>query len=256
MKNRLSSWNLSCNNMRMQTVRAVSSLLVAISAVALLASVSACTSSRQRVRASSLDSAVSSFVASESDPLEENPVEYLVTGKGNYDSFFRESAELRGGLLVSETAATSMSKNLKSYARSYAAKQATDDNVKDILGETKPDDMNDEQAAAVMQLKKKRGELSDDELKYATRAGGNALQLGAYLAGAAQKSAVLLETGDRLRNNVQSDFNSPQDAVAVPGILEGLTTTIDNLQKANQRLPDLAKEMARLGETFKALTEG
>jgi hypothetical protein len=219
----------------------------------LLLSASACvTASTNRVHMSMLNSALAQLSGIEGDPLAKEPVEYQQVGKSDYDQFFRDSSTVRANLVVADAYSDSLSKNVKRYAQSYAAAHATDDAVKEITGDTKPDQLSDQQSIAILQLKKKRNELSNDELKYAASSGANAVMAGAYIASTASTTKQLTEQGKDLGARVPTAFTG-MEAVKAPAASAGVTTSMDNLGKASARIPDVAQKLTRLGEGLRSL---
>ena len=220
--------------------------------VAALLGGAGCGATTQRVRMDSMNRVIGNLSGFEGDPLEKEPVEYMQTGKGNYDQFFSSAAEMHAGIVVSTALSDSLTTNLKKYARSYAASKAADENVKAIVGDTKPEDLTEDQSFALLNLKKKQGELSDDEKKFATRSVANTAQTTLYLGKTGDQAATLISTGSALSQSVRTDFTG-MDAVKVPAVTKGLSGSLDNVKEASVKAPPLAKTLSRLGEGLKNL---
>jgi hypothetical protein len=186
------------------------------------------------------------------DPLAQEKVEYLVIGKSNYDEFFRSSAKLHAGMVISQSATSALTTHLKGYARSYAAAQAADQSVKEIVGNSKPEDLTNDQAVALLALKKKHGELTADELSFATNSVASAAVLTKFLYDTPGQASGLVSQGTALTSSVPSDFKG-FELLKVPDVVAGLNKSLSSLQAAVEKAPDLAKRLARLSEGLKSL---
>jgi hypothetical protein len=187
-----------------------------------------------------------------SDPLEKEKVEYVVSGKSNYDEVNRSAAEMRAGMIVSNSYADALTTDLKGYARSYAASKATDDNVKEILGKSKPEEISDEQAVALLALKKKRGQLSADEASFALNAAADAAVVATFVGVSASQAKPLAAKATTLTQSVNTDF-AGAEAVKAPLVAKGLDTSTKSLKEAAVKGPELAKTLARLAQGLKGL---
>ena len=186
-------------------------------------------------------------------PLDKEKVVYLSPGKGQYDEFFKASAEMRGGLMLSEAFSGVLTQNVKAYARSYAAARASDQNVKEIVGGTSLDQLSEDQSFALLGLKKKRGELQADELKYFASSATNAGQMVMFLNKAAEEAGVLADRGNALSNSVKEDFAGPKEMAQAPTIARGLSDSMAHIKEASAKAPPLAKTITRLGQSLKEL---
>lgn len=206
----------------------------------------------RRITKSDVAPAFGGVTILQDDPLEKEKVEYPVTGKGNYDEFFRSSAQLHAGMIISQSATDSLTTNLKKYARSYAASKATDQNVKNIVGDSKPQDLKDDQALALLNLKKKNGELTSEETAFAGKSVASAAVLTAFLAKTPGQANDLTTQGTALTKSVPSDF-SGFNAMKAPGVTAGLNQSLTNVKGASAKAPELAKSLARLSEGLQSL---
>jgi hypothetical protein len=188
----------------------------------------------------------------EGDPLDKTTVEYEQTGKAEYDQFFVDAAKTQAGLVVSNALVEALTKNIKSFAMSYAAANATDESVRLLLAGRTPDKINADESLALLKLKKTHGGLSNDESKYALRTGANTLQTATYLAESVKGTQGLIEKGRSLSGKVQNDFTG-LDAVKGPGVATALTASVNNLTGAITTAPDVAKQLVRLGQGLMSL---
>lgn len=191
----------------------------------------------------------------EGDPLEKNKVRFVVTGKQKYDDFFKTAAYTRAGMVVAQALQLSATKNMKKYARSYVSAQAVDQGVKDILGDAKPEEMTDEQAFAIMRLKKQRGQLSADELNYFVQTSANLTQTALYLDVSVRNAGPMVESGSHLVSTVRSDFTGVE-ARRIPSVLAGLNESLGQVNASVAATPAMVKELVRLGQGIASITDG
>jgi hypothetical protein len=187
------------------------------------------------------------------DQVPLDKVEYLAPGKQNYDEFFRASAEMRSGVMFSEAFSQALTRNLKSFARSYVAERAADQNVAEIVGTTPTDQLTEDQAFAVLTLKKKRGELHNDEVVYVASSATNTGQMIVFLNRTQKEAQLLTEQGNLLAKSVQADFADPKQLPQAPAVAEGLKESLSHVQQASARAVALSKTLTRLGATLNSL---
>ncbi len=190
--------------------------------------------SSSRIKMVDLHTVIGSFTMEGDDPLEKEKVEYLSTGKVQYDDFFRSAAQMRAGIIVSQVFADSLSSNLKKYARSHMAAEQADENAEDI---------SDEQAVEILQ--EKRSELKKEEMTFLSNSVASAALLTAYLEKVASDSVSLAEQGAALSTSAKSDFTG-RDAVRLPAVVDGVKESQENLQDVSIKAPELAETIARL----------
>jgi hypothetical protein len=195
---------------------------------------------------------VADLAGTGADPLEAEKIEYIMSGKGRYDHVTRSAAEIRAGLVLSQAFTETLTTNVKGLARSYAAAHAADENVKEIQGNTAVEDLSWDQQMALLNLKKKREELSSDETVFLQRSVANTALLVVYLGKTAVQSKELAETALTLTRSVPTDFLGP-DAIMAPSVVQSLEGSAKNLDEASAKAPELAKTLARLGEGLKAM---
>lgn len=225
-------------------------LVVTFSAVALIA---ACATSRPRLRLvmGSLHGDVASLSGVE-DPLLTHEVTYSETGKADYDSFFKEAAILNASLIVSKAVSETAMGNLKASANTYASVQANDEKVKEIVGSTPMSQLSEEQVVAISKIRKERKDLSEDELKFYASTAANVALLVSYLSTAVQTAVDLAQTGSGLTERVSTDFTG-MDSTKAPGVISELAESAKNLQDASSTIPELSKNLVKLGEVMTML---
>jgi len=203
---------------------------------------------------SDIDPNLAPLAKTELDPFFKQKVEYQVVGMDKYYKFFKSSAITYAGLLVGETAATATSAKLKGYARTMAAKSAVDDSVKEIMGDTPADKMSTEQSIALLKLKKKKGELSEDETKYFISSAVNIGLIAVALNTSIQNAASLIDTGKELQGSVKNDFIG-MNALKLPGVTTGIANSMTQLARVPSQGVGVAKELTIMIEAMKMLSE-
>jgi hypothetical protein len=206
----------------------------------------------QRVKLADIRGGMGKLTSLKNDPLEKEKVEYVTSGKPNYDEVSRSAAEIKAGMIVSNSFADSLTSDLKGYARSYAASQAADANVKEIVGKSKPDELTDEQAIALLSLKKKRGELSSDETHFAANAATDAAAVAAFLGVSVSQAKPLAAKATALTQSVNSDFTGAE-AIKAPLVAKSMQTSTKSLTEATVKGPELAKTLTRLAQALKGM---
>jgi len=175
-------------------------------------------------------------------------VVYTVIGDANYDNFFKTAAKLDGLVIVTQAMTTSATKQLKKYAMSKAADEALQENIKELVGDTRPEDYTAEQSMAIMTMAKAQDKVSADEMKYFATTGAS-LAVGAYALGkGVGEVGNLLKDGANLLKNVKR--TKPW---LIPAATKGMKTAIDNLKGVKNNAPSTLEEMKVLAEGFKAL---
>jgi hypothetical protein len=169
-----------------------------------------------------------------------------------YDLFFVDAAKIQAGLVVSNALVEALTKNIKGYAMSYAAANATDENVRLLLAGRAPEALNAYESLAMLKLQKAHSGLSDDESKYALRTGANTLQTALYMRESVKAAIGLVAQGRELSGTVRTDFTG-LDARKVPGVTTAMATSVDNLNGAITTAPEIAKQLYRLGEGLASL---
>ncbi len=186
------------------------------------------------------------------DPLEKKKVEWKPTGKGNYDDFLERAALMDAGMVVSEAFTQALTDNLKGYARSFAAEKATDQAVKEIVGDTPPEQLSEDQSIALLALKKKQEQLNGEETAFVGKSLLSAAVVGTFLSKVPDDSKTLAKNGAGLLQTVPSDFRGLQ-AIKAPIVTASLKEAGTHLQDAGTRAPEIAKGLTRLVEGLKSL---
>jgi len=207
---------------------------------------------RGRVKMGELHASLAQSTGLDGDPLDKTPVEFEQIGKPDYDQFFVESARVQAGLVVSNALVESLTKNVKAFAMSFAAANATDANIKKLLNGQSTDQIGVDEAFALLKLKKARTGLSQDEVKYAARTGANTLQTAVYLRESVVGTKAVIEKGQSLSGRVKTDFTG-FDMAKAPGVTSALTTSLNNLGESVKTAPEIAKQLTRLAQGLQAL---
>jgi len=208
--------------------------------------------STNRVKMEDVRGDLGKLTALKEDPLDKEKVEYVTSGKSNYDEVSKSSAHIRAGMIVSNSYANALTSDLKGYARSYAASKAADENVKGIVGSSKPEALSDDQAVALLKLKKKQGQLSGDEKAFAANAVVDSAVVVSYLHTTATKAQPLAAKAASLTHTVNSDF-AGTEAIKAPIVAKSLTGSAAQMKEAAVKAPELAKSLTRLAMSLKGL---
>ena len=206
----------------------------------------------QRVKMADVRGDMGKLTCLKSDPLEKEKVEYVMSGKENYDEVSRSAAEIHAGMVVSNSFADALTTDLKSYARSYAASKAADENVKGIVGKSKPEELSNDQAIALLALKKKQGQLTGDEASFALSSATDAAVVATFLGSTAISAKPLATKAASLSQSVNTDF-SGGEAIKAPLVAKSLQTSTKSLKEATVKAPELAKTLARLAQGLKSM---
>lgn len=182
-------------------------------------------------------------------PLIKSPIEYATTGIARYDKFFKDAAGIRAQLVVSQYFTQNLLDTLKSTSRDFAAANAADENVKEIVKGRKLEELSSDENAALAKLAKKSGKLSDEKWKGIMNSISQTAGLIVVLGDTAIKAVELAKSADGLVKAAPADFAGPQ-AMALPGVTAGIAGSGKNLVEAGKELPGLAKEMSKLAQAL------
>jgi hypothetical protein len=189
------------------------------------------------------------------DVLQQHNVNYLHIGSDRFDTFFKESALLYASFVVGRNLTMDVTKNLKNFARSRMAKGQLSQNGKELLNGRDPDSLSSEETVALLQLEKKQGAMTGDEVAYMGKAvlnlGGAALSMGK----AVQSAAGLIKTGTDLLANIKSElsiFGIPKFWI-ISGAVKGTKQSLAQLKEVNNEAPALVKEIAVLSQGIQLL---
>lgn len=185
----------------------------------------------------------------EDHPLVKNPIEYATTGVARYDTFFKSAAEIRAQLVVAQYFTQNLLDSLKSTARDYAAANAADENVKEILKGRDVKELSNEEQVALAKLAKKSGKVNEDKWKGIMKSVGQTAGLVVVLADTGIKAVDLAKTADGLVKAAPAEFIGPK-AMALPGVTAGIAGSGKNLVEAGKELPGLAKDLSKLAQAL------
>ena len=176
---------------------------------------------------------------------------YSKIGEGRYDAFFRSTAVVQGLVDFDQKMTTSATGSLKKFAMSKAADEALGDAIKELVGDTPPEEWTTEQQIAVLKIADHQDKVSKDEKVYFLKTAG-ALTLGAAaLTKALATTKSLTEEGLALQKSV-----GDLPKIKVVAATDATKHSIENLKTAAQQGPPLAEEMVVLATGFKALGGG
>ncbi|MFB0517045.1 MAG: hypothetical protein ACETWG_10660 [Candidatus Neomarinimicrobiota bacterium] len=183
-------------------------------------------------------------------------IDYPVTGIEKYNEFFKSSAliyytaELAGSMVNDATA------NLKRFARDRLAGAVMDENIRELIGDTPPDQLSVEQSLAVMRMEQERDRITQHEVEYfATTIGELGIASFALVRGI-KETPDLIRSGGALLTNVKDDFTIfgiPRFWEIRP-VVEGLNESIDRLKHVRDKAPVIVEDIAVLISGIKELS--
>jgi hypothetical protein len=170
---------------------------------------------------------------------------YGVTGRGEYDQFFRESAIAYGGMTVGRGLTDDATIKLKGYARNKAAIAELDAQIKEITGGAPPEQWTTEQSLAVLQAAKEKDRLSDEENAYVLATSARVAATIPVVHASIASSQNLLGQTDGLVRGAPSAF----------GVLRA-AGVVRNLNRSAGRIRVIPTEGTSLVESLTVLSRG
>ena len=170
---------------------------------------------------------------------------YGVTGKSQYDQFFRESAVSYGGMTVGRGLTDDATIKLKGYARNKAAVAELDAQIKEITGGAPPEQWTTEQSLAVLQAAKEKDRLSEEEYAYILATSARVAVTIPVVHASVSASRTLLGQVDGLVSGAPSAF----------GMLRA-AGVVRNVQRSADRIRVIPTEGTSLLESLTVLSRG
>lgn len=170
---------------------------------------------------------------------------YGVTGKSQYDQFFRESAVSYGGMTVGRGLTDDATIKLKGYARNKAAVAELDAQIKEITGGAPPEQWTTEQSLAVLQAAKEKDRLSEEENAYILATSARVAVTVPVVHASVSASRSLLGQVDGLVSGAPSAF----------GMLRA-AGVVRNVQRSADRIRVIPTEGTSLLESLTVLSRG
>lgn len=170
---------------------------------------------------------------------------YGVTGKSDYDQFFRESAVSYGGMTVGRGLTDDATMKLKGYARNKAAVAELEAQIKEITGGAPPEQWTTEQSLAVLQAAKEKDRLSEEENAYVLATSARVAATIPVVHASIASSQDLLGRVSGLISGAPSAFG----ALRAPGVVR-------NLQRSSDRIKVIPTEGTGLIESLTVLSRG
>ena len=170
---------------------------------------------------------------------------YGVTGRPNYDHFFRESAISYGGMTMGRGLTDDATIKLKGYARSKMAVAELEEQIKEITGGKPPEEWTTEESIAVLQAAKEKDRLTEDENRYI-------LSTTAHVAATIPVVRASMASSHELLGQVSGLISG---APAAFGMLRG-PGVARNVQRSGDRLKTVPTEGAGLVESLTVLSRG
>jgi hypothetical protein len=195
-----------------------------------------------RLRMSDVGGGVSKWTGV-GDPLEKQEVSYSAVNVPKYDSFLREAAEVKAGLIVANASIDGITRNIRNTLRSAEGEKALDENA-----EAAP--LTD---AELARLKSMKSKVSADKREYAVKSLANLVLIVAYLEKTVTTAKGLAPKAQELAGSVTKDFQG-MDAVRIaPGLTSGLGAAGKNLGGAAAQIPEMIKRALTLKEALSSM---
>lgn len=172
-------------------------------------------------------------------------IAYGVTGRPNYDRFFRESAVSYGGMTVGRGLTDDATIKLKGYARTKMAIAELEDQILEITGGKPPEEWTTEESIAVLQAAKEKDRLSDEENQYVLASSARVAATIPVVHASVAASQQLIGDVSGLVSGAPSAF----------GMLRGAAVA-RNVQRSGDRLKTVPTEGAGLVESLTVLSRG
>jgi hypothetical protein len=190
----------------------------------------------------------SELVGMKEDPILKKQIQYKIfSDRPKYNEFFKKSAQLYGGNVAAEAFASLTTEHMKGVARSASAKGAVSTSIKEVVGDKPEKDWTPEETGAILQLEKKRGELSNDQLTSLAQSAASVALLGKYLVGVPKDGNELLKSSDSLKQNFGKEGMITQGFLGV-----AMTSSVQSINSAMKQAPETTKEIAHLGTALQA----
>ncbi len=179
------------------------------------------------------------------DFVEQAEIEYGVTGKTQYDRFYRESAIAYGGFVVGNRMTEDATMNLKRYARSKAAVAELESEIQEITENAPPEEWTTEQSFAVLRAAEAKDQLSGEERQYMIATAANIAATLPVVEAAISSSAELVDQAPDLVSDARSAFG-----------LRGAGGAARNVRRSADRIKDIPSQGVALVEALTVLSQG
>ncbi len=178
-----------------------------------------------------------SAAAGDGKPMAE--VAYVISGKGNYDTFFKDTATL--------SASVGMSRGLVKITKTELLKIASARGVAEASSAKNLTEI-------VKTLVAKKGSLKPEDLTMIKSLYGAVTGLTEVVKTAPTRATALGTTGQTLSKSAPGDF--AKDPAKAPAVIEGLTKSIAAATTAATDAPALATELLELAMAMKEIGTG
>lgn len=172
-------------------------------------------------------------------------IRYGVTGKANYDQFFRESAVSYGGMTIGRGLTDDATIKLKGYARTKMAIAELETQIAEITGGKPSDEWTTEESIAVLQAAKEKDHLSEEENRYFLSTAAHVAATIPVVQASVASSHELLGQVTGLVSGAPSAFGLMRG----PGVAR-------NVRRSGDRLKTVPTEGAGLVESLTVLSRG
>ena len=179
------------------------------------------------------------------DFVAKEEIKYGVTGKSEYDEFFKSSAVAHGGFVVGSGLADDATMNLKKYARSKAAVAELQEEIAELTGGADTSEWTIEHSLAVLGAAEKKDQLSDEERAYMVTTAAHIAASLVVVTSAVSASKDLTEQAPGLVSGARSAFG-----------MRGAAGASRNVQRSADRIKGIPTEGPALMESLVVLSKG
>ncbi len=172
-------------------------------------------------------------------------ITYGVTGRSQYDQFFRESAVSYGGMTIGRGLTDDATIKLKGYARSKMAIAELEEQIQEITGGKPPEEWTTEESFAVLQAAKEKDRLTEEENQYVVSTAAHIAATIPVVHASVTSSQELLGQVSGLVSGAPSAFGMMRSA----GVAR-------NVQRSGDRLKTIPTEGTGLIESLTVLSRG
>lgn len=190
----------------------------------------------------------SELVGMKEDPILKKQIQYKIfRDRPKYNELFKRSGQLYGGNVAAEAFAGLTTTHMKEVARSATAKGAVSTSIKEVVGDKPEKDWTPEETGAILQLEKKKGELSSDQITSLAQSAASVALLAKYLAGVPKDGNELLKSSDSLKQGIGKEGMITQGFLGA-----AMTNSVSSINDALRQAPVTTKEIAHLVTALQA----
>ena len=179
------------------------------------------------------------------DFVAKQEIKYGVTGKPQYDEFYRSSAVAYGGFVIGQGLTDDATMNLKKYARSKAAVAELQEEIAALTAGADTSEWTIEQSLAVLQAAEKKDQLSNEERAYMVKTATHLAACMIVVKSSISASTELTRQAPGLVEGARSAFGMRKAAGAAR-----------NVRRSADRIKAMPTDGPKLLESILVLSKG